>query len=380
MNDAVPLVTLEHEDGIAAVLREPDGSIWLAGYLEHGGGTGITDAHGSIEGLDGDRMVQGGLLPEGAVRVEVVDPAGRRRDAPVGAGAWVVVLDGPIDEPVPVRFSDAEGRSVRPPLPADWPRSPVPDAAEPCPACGESTWEEVTPTDGSRGMHGTGDHDMKPSPVVVCVACGHEEGSGSWIVMYEDDSLSDDERDRRVAIRQAEQQARNRAILEHVAIPVLTLEKWDGEISLGGWGGSEDAATSVTISHSDVLDQRRWARVEFDGETRRPGSVETLARDTLSRLITDEEWPLERSRPALTIWLKHRERLAMRAAHDAIASITTVTVDGEPNEAALIEHEDYLACVLDVAGGRVTIAGRTIGTQLRLVTRTTPTEILTTTI
>lgn len=100
-------------------------------------------------------------------------------------------------EPAPVRFSAADGASVRPPLPSDWRRVPVPDAVEPCPACDETTWEEITPTDGSRGMHASGDQDMEPTSVIVCVACGHEERSGAWIMMGDDDAVSAEERERR---------------------------------------------------------------------------------------------------------------------------------------------------------------------------------------
>jgi hypothetical protein len=87
---------------------------------------------------------------------------------------------------------DASGLPVAPELPADWLGVRVADANEPCPACGHTTWDEVTAPDDSRGMRSgrvmdrgpmkppSDDHyaGMEPTPFVVCCACGHEESIG----------------------------------------------------------------------------------------------------------------------------------------------------------------------------------------------------------
>lgn len=379
MSSAEPLLTLAHADGTAAILREADGSLWLTGYVERGGGTGLMDLQASIEGLSQDRMVQGGRLPARAVRAELIDTAGRKSDAVAGGGVWLAVLDRPLDGPAPVRFSDAEGRSVRPPLPAAWSREPVPDAVEPCPACGETSWEEITPTDGSRGMHGTGDHDMRPSYVVVCVACGHEEGSGAWITMSYDDAGSPAEHEARRAAWQAERWEHDRKLLERVAIPVYVLASWSGPRTLAAYGGPERRVTSISVMHGDDEDATLpWVRVAHDTAESRWEGAEVVARHDLCRLVeAADEWPLERSRPALTVWLKHREREAMRIASRAEATTIQISIDGIEHRAAVVQHRPWLAAVIDGPVGRITIDSHDVApAELDLVTLADPATAL----
>ena len=114
------MVALDHPDGTAAVYRDADG-VWLTGQLGSGG-TGLDDYAPAAEGLR-EGMVAGGLLPPGATGAEVVDAAGERRSPAIGEGAWVIVLaEAPGGDAPPVRFLDAAGRSVRPPLPDEWSR------------------------------------------------------------------------------------------------------------------------------------------------------------------------------------------------------------------------------------------------------------------
>lgn len=94
-------------------------------------------------------MLVAGMLPPGSVSAEVVDDRGERVAAGVAGGAYAAVLEQPNDghEPV-VCCRDGAGSPVRRPLPADYPSTPVEDAAVPCPACGAIDYEERVPTGG----------------------------------------------------------------------------------------------------------------------------------------------------------------------------------------------------------------------------------------
>jgi hypothetical protein len=184
------LVSVEHEDGVAAVVRSGEW-VCLSGYLGHAK-TVLDGYESSMEGLTGERSAEGGLLPPGAVGAEVVDRAGRRHRPTCAAGAWVLVLDEPtIGDVRPVRFLDAEGNTVRRPAPDGWAREPAPDSHAPCPACGNRVWERIRALDGSSGMRWAGDHDppdeppesvpevggnWEPAPLLRCTTCGYAEG------------------------------------------------------------------------------------------------------------------------------------------------------------------------------------------------------------
>src|SRR5205823_1042714 len=112
-----------------------------------------------------DRTAEGGVLPAGATGAEVLDRAGGRRNAVVGGGAWVIVLDESATGALhPVRFFDRHGATVMRPLPAPWPRTPIDDVGEPCPACGATAWDEVRPQDDSYGARSVPGGDWEPTP------------------------------------------------------------------------------------------------------------------------------------------------------------------------------------------------------------------------
>jgi len=141
------LVSVPTGDGTAGVLRDELGAVWLSWRVDGLGGPRLDDYRPGHLGLDGDRTVIGGRLPPRAVGAEVVDDTGRRVTAAVGNGAWLAVLDQPILGPIaPAWCWDADGAAVATPLPADWPRTRVSDAEEPCPACGGTVWDQVTAT------------------------------------------------------------------------------------------------------------------------------------------------------------------------------------------------------------------------------------------
>lgn len=115
------LVTVEHGDGTAGVVREND-MPWLTGDVSRGPGTGMEGARAGMEGLR-DGSLHGGMLPQGASGARVRDAAGNTHTPAVGGGAWVLVLPEAPDAGVAVSFLDADGALVRPELPAIRPRA-----------------------------------------------------------------------------------------------------------------------------------------------------------------------------------------------------------------------------------------------------------------
>lgn len=174
------LVSVDHADGTAALMVDDEG-ISLSGYANKGGGTLLTDFQPRREGLRRRRMVYGGLLPPGAASVVLIDAAGEH-PATVANGAWVRVVDERDElQSCRVRYTDAHGDFVAPPLPPLWPREPVEDATEDCPVCGSRAWDVVTALDGSRGFTVADGGPEEPGRVVVCRRCGHEVQVGAII-------------------------------------------------------------------------------------------------------------------------------------------------------------------------------------------------------
>ena len=121
-DDVQVLVAVAHgEDGLlAAVVRDEEGDLLLTGSLSFGGGTLLDAEHAVAVEEFPDHVVAGGLLPDGAVRVDVRDDEGTAYDVACDAGAWVCVMPAAGRCPVPsVVFRDRSGAVVsrgRPPL------------------------------------------------------------------------------------------------------------------------------------------------------------------------------------------------------------------------------------------------------------------------
>ena len=196
--DGEVLVSVQHDDRVAGIVRDGD-LVCLSGYLGESDCTTVLEGYwSSMEGLTGERSVEGGLLPPGAVGAEVVARSGRRHRAMSATGAWVIVLKEPtIGDIRPVRFLDDNGSTVRRPPPDDWTREPAPDFDEPCPACGNRGWERMRAPDGSGGMRWAGETDppddppdtvpevggdWEATPWLACCACGWAESEGAIIV------------------------------------------------------------------------------------------------------------------------------------------------------------------------------------------------------
>jgi hypothetical protein len=189
--DGEVLVSIEHDDGVAGILRYGELAC-LSGYLGDGG-TVLDGYWSSMEGLTGERSAEGGLLPPGAVGAEVVDRSGRRHRAASATGAWLIVLnEATIGDARPVRFLDPERNTVRRPVPVGWAREPQSDFHEPCPACGDHNWERILAPDGSGGMRRVAGEaleeppetvpevggDWEATPWLACTTCGHAETEG----------------------------------------------------------------------------------------------------------------------------------------------------------------------------------------------------------
>jgi len=261
------LVSVKTNDGLAGVPGDEDGAMWLSWRIDSLGGSRLDDYRPDHLGLPDDRTLVGGQLPPGAVRAEAVDDAGQRITAVAGKGAWIAVLDQPIQGPrAPAWCWDASGAPVAPELPADWPRTRVADATEPCPACRRTVWDEVTPTDDSRGMRSipgtnpprrppTDDHyaGMEPTPFVVCSACGHEESIGAMIQFSPTSDEDDAEKKRRVQTVRQRIRDDQRQSLATVQFPIFADQGWPATMS--GSGTSGDVVDSITVQHGTRADQ-----------------------------------------------------------------------------------------------------------------------------
>jgi hypothetical protein len=131
-NGVVATVLIELPGG-EGIVRRDDGEIVLTHdvTLDWGQPLQPHDRYQPIRlGLSDERMLFGGLLPPGAVSVEVVEATGVRKAAAVGGGSYAVIFeDGEHGEPA-LGYRDAAGGFVHRPMPAEYPHQPVTDAEE----------------------------------------------------------------------------------------------------------------------------------------------------------------------------------------------------------------------------------------------------------
>ncbi len=390
MGDVEVLVSIPDEN--VGVYLDGDG-FWVTGRLGEGG-TLLTGYQPSVEGLIERRTVAGGRLAPGAVGAEVVDDLGNRHRATAANGAWVIVLDQPTrGNPPPVRHFDADGGTVAAPLPDEWTRAPVPDAHERCPACGGSTWDEVTPLDESRGMSGPasdaplvdddlGDPpdvssgDSTPTPFLVCRTCGHEESVGSILEVVGGEGDPDE------ALQMAREfhrlrREQERDTLASIEFPIFAP---DGlEAALGGWGGLPGAIDHVTVTHY------RPPSTQL--------SVETLTGDEL--FMTPAERALQEledvlpassaqssematgSDAAIKLWFDAREREERARTRELMGRVNErkdeMLVDGVRQAVEVAEVEGAWAAAFDREGIGVTVSSSGVPfAEVRLVTLDDP--------
>lgn len=345
VDDYEILVSLEHSDGTAAIARGPDGEVVLDAFL---GRRGPRLLHGCplVVWLEGERALQGGLLPEGAAGAELVDAAGQQLTASAANGAWLALLERSDRSGAnPVRFFDADGQTVASPIPADWPRAPIADAEDSCPACGAVAWEQVTALDDSRGMLGSlAGPEMEPAPFARCRECGHEEESGDWTAYGpsadEEEEPDPEEHERLRRELSLGRRLREGAAIAAVDFPVYVAAGRSAQIV--GWGGRNGAVDRMRVGHSDAAQEgeRLPLTVETAKVERDHGSESevAIARSALESLLWEGgPAPRHLSPPARAIWFAAKERARRRLAALATLREVQLAIDGEPQDFQLVD-------------------------------------------
>jgi hypothetical protein len=338
----MPTVLIELPGG-EGVVRRDDGEIRITQDVSDDRGQplrGRDDYRPVHMGLDDARSIVVGLLPPRAVSAEVIDDRGTRVAATVVGGVYAAILKQPNDghEPV-VCCRETSAAPVPRPLPADWTRTAVTDAEEPCPSCGAVAYDEVLPTDGSRGGRGGHGHNgpLEPCPVVVCRHCGHEDGAGSSLMRF---TSPDDEDEAAKAARIAHHRAEARVrkwysdtmTLRGVTFPIYAAETWPAEIK--GSGSSGDDLTELTVGHHAEENDDPFAVPDLTVTTsiresheadlhRAHRALEMSIHDDHNRPRTDGL-----SDAATKLWFAARRRDRRAVAVGAIQTEQLITIDG----------------------------------------------------
>lgn len=343
------------------VVRLDDGSMLVTNETFEGGGTYLREAdpfHPEKAG-DESRCVVGGLLPPGAVAAEAVDDQGTRVAAAVAEGAYVAILEQPIDghEPI-VCCRDAGGEPVRRPWADDYPSVRVTDAEEPCPACGAVDYDEYTPFEEWRGGRGGPNGTTIPNPVVSCRVCGHEEPEGTFFGIRSQPDESEDEATRAARLARARvQQRKHRWLSDAMTLratqfPIYGADGWPAQ--LGGSGSQGDQLTEITIYHYETPDADPYAgdrpRLTITTKCDELHAGETLhearraLEDWISRDSGAAQWP-DASRAAITLWLRARERESRAAVLGAVQSEQLITIDGASTRTLMLNapHDRWVA-------------------------------------
>jgi hypothetical protein len=328
-----------------AVIQRDDGTIVIAHDIDDDHGQpfwGRDDYLPLRTWLDEARSIVAGLLPPGAVSAEIIDDRGIRVAAATGEAVYAAILQQPNDgrEPV-VCCRDENGAPVQRPLPADWTRTQVSDAEEPCPACGAIDYDEVQPTDGSRGGRGGHGHDgpLEPSRIVVCRRCGHEEGAGSGLIrLTSPDNEDETAKAARIARHRAEARVRkwhsDAMTLRGVTFPIYAAETWPARIT--GSGSSRDDLTTITIGHYAEETDDPFRRPDLTVTTainQRHNSELRRAQHALETWVHDDHnrpLPDGLSDAATKLWFAARRRDRHAAALDASPAEQLITIDGTP--------------------------------------------------
>jgi hypothetical protein len=271
----------------------------------------------------------------GAVSVEAVEATDVRKPAAVGGGAYVVIVeDGQHGEPA-LGYRDSAGGFVHRPMPADYPHRPVSDAEEPCPVCGAVEYDEYFPTEGWRAGRGEKGTDMfKPSPLIVCRVCGHEEQAGVTMRFSQPDPNEDETaRAARMVRFRAQRWHSDKMTLMAVTFPIYAAQGWPAWIS--GSGSDDDQLTLVRIAHAPTLPdsiviQRPQIEVTTSIAPHQPGEL-AAARQAFASLIQADSYrrPTDRlSDAAATLSTRAARRRRVAGSHQAPVSETEVTIDG----------------------------------------------------
>ncbi len=338
------LVSLPSGAGVVSA----EHGLLVTGEVTGGGGAYLREEdpfHPEAASVDRDHCVVGGRLPPGAVSAEVVDDRGARVTAAVADGVYVAILEQPNEgrEPI-VCCRDAHGNFVRRPWAADYPSVRVTDTEEPCPACGETDWDEYTPFEEWRGGSGSKvDGTHIASPVVSCRVCGHEEREGTFMSMRSESDESEDEATRVARIARFQADSRKRRwhsqaqVVRSLQFPIYVADGWPAKIT--GHGSQDGQTTEITVQHHDTEDADPWtgARPRLTVTTKRepyPSDAVEEARHALRNWISNDpsaaSWP-QASHAAITLWLRARERERRAMVLGGIRSEQLIEIDGTPS-------------------------------------------------
>lgn len=344
----MPTVLIAFPESAGVVLLE-NGEIHLTHDVSDGGS--LLSGRGHIPAsawLGDDRSLVGGLLPPGAVSVEVVDDRGVRVDAMVQSGVYAAIVDQPNDGQHPVVCCrDVAGAVVRRPLSGDYECSPVDDAREPCPACGAIAYDECVPRQRSSAGHVSADDPVtSPKPMVVCRVCGHEEPGGPVMRVISrvgQDEGADAEQIVRARVARVHRWHADKLVLAAITFPIYAAEGWPAYICSRNRTG--DTLSGVTVAHTkaiadNVLDDPTQIAMEITTSTRRSHQSDVgLARVALEQWVhqggdypssTEHSGSAERSDAALALSLRAVTRRRSAAVLRATFSETHIAVDGTP--------------------------------------------------
>lgn len=379
MNDEIVTRLTLPAGGTGAILRTR-GRIWLAIGDPPRPATPIPDQGAQRLHVGGDRWLVGGKAPCTGVVAQVAAPAGGHVVVRCEGGAWLAMLEEPLDDrlELPVCFRDHNDRLIRLALRGACRQQPIEDSHEPCPACGadESPWILVTPRGLTPGRDGS---------FAACRACGHREPLGSWygeIVDPDRGPENDTDEDDGWKL-QAEREHRQAMLAMLADLPFTLYAPADVSLTVSGWGGgsaSEDSAfyapDHVTLVHEETSGGRVTSRTSI----RDDGMFDdlTLARHALEEAIQhDAGFPiLERSNAARSLWINARHRDAIRQATRATSARRPILIDDDPVEFVTAVTDQHWAAVGRLQELVLTVTGHDVALQnLRLQALDDPTGI-----
>jgi hypothetical protein len=324
--------------GGEGIVRRDDGEIVLA-YDVTGDWGQPLQPHDSYQpiriGLSDNRTLVGGLLPPGAVSVEVVEATGVRKAAAVGGGTYAVIFEGGEHSEPALGYRDAAGAFVPRPMPggsrvsrspmrrslalcAGWssttstsrPRSGVPANAQKAPT---RSWPAHSLSAGSAGIK------SKPER---CSAWGRLT---TWTRM------------RKGWLASARSRRRSwysdKITLMAVTFPVYAAEGWPAWIK--GSGSHGDDLTRLVIAHADTLPDSMFVerpRIEITTsiDPYQPGEL-AVARDPFASGVEADanRRPADGlSDAALTLWFRAVRRRRVAGSQETPVSKTEITIDG----------------------------------------------------
>lgn len=353
------LVTLVHEGGVAAVVCDGRGRVWLG---DPDPGTLLEDFEPGVEGLGPDTTLAGGLLPPGAVGAVVRDRAGRPHEATCANGAWLVLLPNSVRGERPlVGFLDKTGQLVAVPLPAGVTLEHVSDASEPCPVCRASDWGRVVAAPSGRyGEDGAG----RPT-AAICRRCGHEESLGVLFAFAPPSA----EAPCLDGVAELEAGVAREMVTVARSAPFELYGLVGYEPTVAGHGSHGADIDSVTLAFETPTGP---VSVETSAEDAW-GSSTGLAREALEALLDERDrgWP-EGSETATLLWLNGRHRTHAADAAAAPARELAVSVAGVPTSFISVAHGERFAAVGHAHDLTITIGGHGDPADLALNTLDPP--------